>query len=124
MKKKKSIKIVPRKLNEDMSMKDFQQTTLLANLIAICSILVKREPAGSDRRAGYAKLHKDARRIESSIPGHLEGRVTDASVRFYAEMHDAVIRFLNSFNKFAPQQRDSKGRFLPRELDNGRNSEV
>lgn len=104
------MKIRTGKLDLPMSLGDFKQVTLLANMIAICQIVIRLEPSGTERRAAYANMHKDAKRIENSIPGHLHGRSIDASTRFYADMESAVGRFLKSFDEYKPPVRDSKGR--------------
>ena len=105
------MKIVRTKLREPMTQHDFEQMTLLANMIAICEIVIKREPKGTERRQGYALLHRDAKRIENSIPGHVEGRSIEASIIFYNDLHDAVEKFLKSFNVYQPPIRGADGKF-------------
>ena len=101
-----------RNLNKPMTDSDFQQITLLANSIAVFEMAIKMEKQGSPRRCEYANILMRLRRAESSIPGHLEGRTLDQSIKFYRDMEVAVGRFRRSFEDAKPVGRDEKGRFF------------
>lgn len=100
-----------RKLDQPMNDEDFQQLVLLSNSIAVFQMAIKMEKQGSKRRTEYADILKRLRRVESTIPGNLEGRVIDNSTAFYARLEDAVARFRDSFKDARPVGRDKKGRF-------------
>lgn len=98
------------KLDTPMSQHDFEQLTLLANVISIAEILMSREKPKSFRWNQYSALHGRAEGIAKSIDGHLDNVTLDASERFYKDMEVAVGRFLRS-NQFKPVGRDKKGRW-------------
>lgn len=100
-----------RQLSAPMTENDFQQLTLLANSIAIFTMAIKLEKQGSKRRAIYSDILMRLKRAERSIPGHLEGRITDQSVKFYNRLGEAVTAFLGSFKDAKPVGRDKKGKF-------------
>lgn len=100
-----------RNLSRPMTDDDFKQLTLVANSIAVFQMAIKLEKQGSTRRRDYADILMRLKRVERTIPGHLEERVTDASVKFYDRLGDAVTLFLQSFEDAKPVGRDKKGRF-------------
>lgn len=112
MANKKKMKITKRLLDEPMTEFDFQQLTLIANLMAVCKRLSVRE-TNMERKSAFGLVMRDVKRIESSIKGYLDPRIAEGSAdRFYFEMEKAVIKFLNSFKDAKPVGRDSNGRFV------------
>lgn len=99
------------KLDVPMTEHDFQQMTLLANLIAVIGTVIQREKPNSKRRVAYSMMMRDAKRIENSIPGNLEGRSIEESVAFYEDMQKAVYKYLRSFNPPKQVTRGKNGRF-------------
>lgn len=101
-----------KQLDKPMTDGDFQQLTLVANSIAVFQMAIKMEKQGSTRRREYADILMRLRRAERGIPGHLEGRSIDASVKFYDKLGDAVAKFRDSFKDAKPVGRNKKGRFV------------
>lgn len=97
-----------KQLDKPISEIDFQQLTLVANAIAVFQFAIQLEKPGSERRRMYADALMRVKRIESAIPGHMEGRTIDDSKRFYNRINDASIGFLKSFRDAQPVGRDSR----------------
>lgn len=100
-------------LDNPITTHDFQQLTLVANLIAIRQIALKRELVKSKTRQLLSDLLMRVKRVEASIPGHLNERSIIASEVFYNDLTKSVDKFLVSFIDGPPTvARNAKGKFI------------
>lgn len=84
-----------RNLSVPMTGHDFEQLTLLANLMSVLGIVLKREKNGP-RKTLLAVAKSHIERAERMYIGHLDGQSIEASTQFYLDMESALHRYLQS----------------------------